>query len=270
MLAWKRSRTEERTIPREARRTEIPSSLCSTAAPRVRARAAAKRRRRLPLPSSSPSSLPARFSSRGEALAAARALLRSPPPSPLALLPSLLPSSLAPAFRAPSPRGASKCWCARARGGCVVALPSFTMAEVRKRKRSLLEDLSSERSKLARALGSVDFTTRERGVEVLSRWLAKKPRDLDTELLKLWKGIFYCYWHSDKQPVQVRQTWSDRGAWGERMRRRGDRPGEKGGAGRGAGGEAAARLRVEAARGSRSVVPAKRRARNVRKAPMDT
>ncbi len=31
-------------------------------------------------------------------------------------------------------------------------------------------------------------------------------RELVSELdmLKLWKGIYFCFWHSDKEPVQVR------------------------------------------------------------------
>lgn len=25
----------------------------------------------------------------------------------------------------------------------------------------------------------------------------------ELDMLKLWKGIYFCFWHSDKEPVQV-------------------------------------------------------------------
>ena len=63
-------------------------------------------------------------------------------------------------------------------------------------------------SAFARALGSSDFHTREQGLTALAAWLATAgdaltPGDLD----KVWKGVFYCFWHSDKGPVQVRACW---------------------------------------------------------------
>jgi ribosomal RNA-processing protein 1 len=58
-------------------------------------------------------------------------------------------------------------------------------------------------SKFARALGSTDFHTREKGLAALTRWLAARDAVDDADLLKLWKGVFYCFWHSDKAPVQV-------------------------------------------------------------------
>ena len=38
------------------------------------------------------------------------------------------------------------------------------------------------------------------------RWLASKSQVQEDDLLKLWKGIFYCFWHSDKAPVQVQPS----------------------------------------------------------------
>ena len=40
------------------------------------------------------------------------------------------------------------------------------------------------------------------------RWLASKSKVEEDDLLKLWKGIFYCFWHSDKAPVQVQPATS--------------------------------------------------------------
>lgn len=58
-------------------------------------------------------------------------------------------------------------------------------------------------NKFARALGSTDYQTRERGLAALTRWLAGRAAVEEMDLLKLWKGVFYCFWHSDKAPIQV-------------------------------------------------------------------
>lgn len=67
-----------------------------------------------------------------------------------------------------------------------------------------IDGISSANSKLARALGSVDYRTREKGVQALTRFLQRKDEMPDRDMLKIWKGLFYAFWHSDKQPVQVR------------------------------------------------------------------
>ncbi len=59
-------------------------------------------------------------------------------------------------------------------------------------------------SKFARALGSTDYSTREKGLQALSRWLVHKNSMSELDMMKLWKGLFFCFWHSDKVPVQVR------------------------------------------------------------------
>lgn len=64
--------------------------------------------------------------------------------------------------------------------------------------------LNAGNSKFARALGSTDFHTREQGLQALSRWLTHKQLVSELDMLKLWKGIYFCFWHSDKEPVQVR------------------------------------------------------------------
>lgn len=76
----------------------------------------------------------------------------------------------------------------------------------RKRKRALLETVQEDdgNSKFARALGSVDNQTREKGLQALTIWLSKKEDLTEQDLKRLWKGIFYCFWHADKAPFQVR------------------------------------------------------------------
>lgn len=66
--------------------------------------------------------------------------------------------------------------------------------------------LSAGSSKFARALGSTDFHTREQGLQALSRLLTHKQLIPEVDMLKLWKGIYFCFWHSDKEPVQVWYT----------------------------------------------------------------
>jgi hypothetical protein len=67
-----------------------------------------------------------------------------------------------------------------------------------------MDGLDLANSKFARALGSVDYHTRERGVQALTRFLQHKQTSLkESDMLKLWKGLYFCFWHSDKAPVQV-------------------------------------------------------------------
>ena len=77
-----------------------------------------------------------------------------------------------------------------------------------KKERPVLVEVPADQdhpgnSKFARALGSTDYLTREKGVQALTRWLTRKDDLLETDLVKIWKGLFYCFWHSDKAPVQV-------------------------------------------------------------------
>lgn len=67
----------------------------------------------------------------------------------------------------------------------------------------LREDGANGNSAFARALGSVDYMTREKGVQALTRWLQRKGDVAEGDMLKLWKGLYFCFWHSDKTPVQV-------------------------------------------------------------------
>ncbi|KAG2444481.1 hypothetical protein HXX76_001231 [Chlamydomonas incerta] len=58
-------------------------------------------------------------------------------------------------------------------------------------------------SPFARALGSTDFQTREKGLQALAHFLTRKSELKQADMMKIWKGLFYCFWHSDKQPVQA-------------------------------------------------------------------
>lgn len=71
----------------------------------------------------------------------------------------------------------------------------------------MLEPLSAEGdSKFARALGSVDGRTREAGLQALAVWLSRRQEVDRLDLLKLWKGLFYTFWHSDQPTTQVSEA----------------------------------------------------------------
>mmetsp|Transcript_31226 Transcript_31226/g.76177 ORF Transcript_31226/g.76177 Transcript_31226/m.76177 type:complete len:363 (+) Transcript_31226:198-1286(+) len=58
-------------------------------------------------------------------------------------------------------------------------------------------------SNLARMLAHNSKKARDQTVKKLRRWITKRENVTELELLKLWKGLFYCYWMSDKRPVQA-------------------------------------------------------------------
>lgn len=67
-----------------------------------------------------------------------------------------------------------------------------------------MEALASE-SKMgfARRLASPKKKTREKAISLLVLWLTSQKQLEEEELKKVWKGLFYCVWHSDKAPVQA-------------------------------------------------------------------
>lgn len=72
-------------------------------------------------------------------------------------------------------------------------------------------------SKFARALGSSDWTTREKGLQLLTLWLKRRPDITDADLSKIWKGMFFAFWHADKAPVQVWELQLQPGHFASRM-----------------------------------------------------
>lgn len=55
----------------------------------------------------------------------------------------------------------------------------------------------------ARKLASPNKKTREKAISLLVLWLTSQKQIEENELKKIWKGLFYCVWHSDKVPVQA-------------------------------------------------------------------
>jgi Nucleolar protein,Nop52 len=80
----------------------------------------------------------------------------------------------------------------------------------RKRKGASIEPVNETateagNTKFARALASSDYSTRDKGLQVLTLWLKRRPNIVDADLSKIWKGLFYAFWHADKAHVQVRR-----------------------------------------------------------------
>jgi hypothetical protein len=67
-------------------------------------------------------------------------------------------------------------------------------------------------TRFARALASPDPATRSRALDALGAWLgARAPGGVPRgDVLKLWAGLFYAFWHSDLAPVQVRDGERER------------------------------------------------------------
>lgn len=68
----------------------------------------------------------------------------------------------------------------------------------------------------AKKLANNDIKVRNRALKRLKAWLSKKTETVgsaitDEDLLKIWKGLFYCMWYSDSYPVQesLAETISD-------------------------------------------------------------
>ncbi|KAK9728235.1 hypothetical protein K7432_001179 [Basidiobolus ranarum] len=54
----------------------------------------------------------------------------------------------------------------------------------------------------AKRLAHTDKAIRDKAVKALGKWLSSREELDQLELLKLWKGLFYCFWMSDKPLVQ--------------------------------------------------------------------
>jgi ribosomal RNA-processing protein 1 len=61
--------------------------------------------------------------------------------------------------------------------------------------------------KIAQKLASNEPKIRDRAVKKLTKWLSARSASTATsfskdEMLRLWKGLYYCFWMSDKPLVQ--------------------------------------------------------------------
>lgn len=59
-------------------------------------------------------------------------------------------------------------------------------------------------SALIRALASPDNSTRKKGLDLLTSWLESHTDISEHDVARLWKALYFCFWHSDLITVQVR------------------------------------------------------------------
>ncbi|XP_026404106.1 ribosomal RNA processing protein 1 homolog B-like isoform X1 [Papaver somniferum] len=58
-------------------------------------------------------------------------------------------------------------------------------------------------TKIIQHLASCNKSTRDKAIKLLKSWFPSQPEISDEQMRKIWKGLFYCVWHSDKQQVQL-------------------------------------------------------------------
>jgi len=60
-----------------------------------------------------------------------------------------------------------------------------------------------EHSPLVKQLAANDRPTRDKAVDALKSYLSTPTRVFTySEMMQLWRGLFYCYWHSDRPLTQ--------------------------------------------------------------------
>jgi len=64
------------------------------------------------------------------------------------------------------------------------------------------EEISATQFKFAKQLAAIDKPSRDKAVRVLRNWLSKKADLTHFDYMKIWKGLYYCYWLSDKPFIQ--------------------------------------------------------------------
>jgi len=68
----------------------------------------------------------------------------------------------------------------------------------------MADDENTISHKIARKLVSHDNEIRENNLKVVASWFSSRSKKLsELELMKIWKGLYYCMWLSDKPFVQL-------------------------------------------------------------------
>lgn len=63
-------------------------------------------------------------------------------------------------------------------------------------------DATEKKNTLVKKLAHNDKIVRDKSIRLLKKWLVKRKEIGEMDMLKIWKGIFYCFWMSDKPAVQ--------------------------------------------------------------------
>ena len=83
-----------------------------------------------------------------------------------------------------------------------VETPLFEADEIKAEKEAVSSGGQLPSSAMGKYFSHPDKKTRDKAVAVFSKWIARQEHLSDDEYVKVWKALFYCYWMSDKGPVQ--------------------------------------------------------------------
>ena len=57
--------------------------------------------------------------------------------------------------------------------------------------------------RLGKTMTSIHPNSRRRGLQIIERFILKHRSSLNSlQMIKLWKGLYYCLWLADKVPIQ--------------------------------------------------------------------
>ncbi|CAH9090119.1 unnamed protein product [Cuscuta europaea] len=74
--------------------------------------------------------------------------------------------------------------------------------EFKPKPETLILDAVTPGPALIKHLASCSAPVRSKALRLLEVWLLSQSEIADDDMKKLWKGLFYCLWHSDKAPAQ--------------------------------------------------------------------
>lgn len=72
-----------------------------------------------------------------------------------------------------------------------------------KHQTTIIGTTTTQGTSLIKHLASCNASVRSKAFAHLQAWLVTQTQLDDDDMKKLWKGLFYCLWHSDKAPAQA-------------------------------------------------------------------
>ncbi|KAG5594723.1 hypothetical protein H5410_035955 [Solanum commersonii] len=72
-----------------------------------------------------------------------------------------------------------------------------------KHQTTIIDTTLTQGTSLIKHLGACNASIRSKAFAHLQTWLVTQTQLDDDDMKKLWKGLFYCLWHSDKAPAQA-------------------------------------------------------------------
>ncbi|KAK4355406.1 hypothetical protein RND71_024377 [Anisodus tanguticus] len=76
-------------------------------------------------------------------------------------------------------------------------------SKIKHQTTTLIDTTLTQGTSLIKHLASCNVSIRSKAFTHLQEWLITQTQLPDDDMKKLWKGLFYCLWHSDKAPAQA-------------------------------------------------------------------